>query len=297
LSEGQNHGIGFERLVFPGRHRIAVLVEPHHLDMKRRAVDFLDRAQPVDLHAFFNRLIRLEVMRGHLLAGAAVDDERFRAEPRGGPSRIHRRIAATVDRDTPANPRFFVSRFDFLQKLQRVIHLAGITHRNLLALAEVRAHREKDRIETPAGLLGQEIGDFVVQDDLDADSADAFDLAVQHFPWQAVLRDAEVHHAAGHRSGLMDDDLVPAARQVPGGRETTRSGADDEDPLMRWRFVGRDRPPLAERHVSEEPLDRMDADRLVHVLAVARVLARVIADAAMDRRHWIVADDDLPSLA
>ena len=41
----------------------------------------------------------------------------------------------------------------------------------------------------------------------------------------------------------------------------------------------------------------MDADRFVNVLAVARVLARVIADPAVDRRHRIVADDDVPGLA
>ena len=158
------------------------------------------------------------------------------------------------------------------------------------------ADGEEDRIESPLGLRRHEIGDFVVQDDLDADSADALDLAVQHFPRQTVLGDAEVHHAASHRSRLVDDDWWPRQRQVPGGRETARPSADDEHALTRWRFVGRDGPPLTERHVSQESLDRMDADRFVNVLAVARVLARVIADAAMHRRHRIVADDEVPGL-
>ena len=297
LPEGEDHGIGFERLVLAGWHRIMILVEPHHLDMKCRAVDLLDRAQPVDLDAFFNRLIRLEVVCRHLLARAAVNDERLRAESRGRPGGIHRGIAAAVDCDTPSNPRFLVGSFDFFQELQRVVDLAGIPRGNLLALAEVCADSEEDRIESPFGLLGHEIGDFVVQDDLDADSADAVDLAVQHFPWQAVFGDAEVHHPAGHRSRLVDDDLVSAACQVPGSRETARSSADDEHASIRWWLVGRGGPPLTECHVSQEPLDRMDADRFVNLLAVAHLLARVIADAAMDRRHRIVADDDVPGLA
>ena len=39
--------------------------------MKCRAVDLLDRAQPVDLDAFFNRVA--EIVRRHLLARAAVE--------------------------------------------------------------------------------------------------------------------------------------------------------------------------------------------------------------------------------
>ena len=82
-----------------------------------------------------------------------------------------------------------------------------------------------------------------------------------------------MHHAAGHRSGFVDDDRVTGQRQVPRGREAARPGADDEHTLSRWRRVGCDGPPLRERFVAEEALDRMDAHRVVDILAVARAFS------------------------
>ena len=156
----------------------------------------------------------------------------------------------------------------------------------------------KTASKPPAGLLGHEILDLVVRGRSRRRCGDAVDLAVEHFARQPVLRDAEVHHPAGHAA--RPRRRRPRGRssaQVPRGRQAARSGADDEHPLAGGRFVGRDRPPFLERHVAEEPLDGVDADRLVDVLAVAGVLARVIADAAVHGRHRVVADDDLPGLA
>ena len=105
----------------PGRLREALLVELHHFDREGRAVDLLDGAQPVDLHALFDRLVGLEVVRRHLLAGAPVDDERIGAEPPGGARRIHRGVAAAVDRDAAADLRRVAADLDVLEKLQRVV--------------------------------------------------------------------------------------------------------------------------------------------------------------------------------
>ena len=96
--------------------------------------------------------------------------------------------------------------------------------------------------------------------------------------------------------GFVDDHRVAAQRQVPRDRQPARARADDEHAFAGRRCVRRDRPALCERHVAEEPLDGVDAHRLVDVLAVAGVFARVIADAAVHRRHRVVADDDLPRL-
>jgi hypothetical protein len=54
---------------------------------------------------------------------------------------------------------------------------------------------------------------------------------------------------------------------------------------------------MLERQVPEETLNGMDADGLVHPASITRVLTRVIADAAVDRRQRIVADDYFPRLA
>jgi hypothetical protein len=58
-----------------------------------------------------------------------------------------------------------------------------------------------------------------------------------------------------------------------------------------------DGPPFRERFVAEEALDRVDAHRVIDILAIARVLARVVAHAAVDGRHRVIADDDVPGLA
>ena len=141
-------------------------------------------------------------------------------------------------------PGVFATRLDLLQELQRVVDLAGIPRRDLLTLAEVCADGEEDRIEPAFGLLRQKIGDFVVQDDLDADSADAFDLAVQHFRGRRYLGMPKciMPPAIGPASWMTT--VVSAERQVPGGRETARSSANDEHPLVRWRFIGCDGPFL-----------------------------------------------------
>jgi hypothetical protein len=48
--------------------------------------------------------------------------------------------------------------------------------------------------------------------------------------------------------------------------------------------------------ISKEPLDGVDAHRLVEFASIARVLARVIAHAAVHGWHRVVADEDLPCL-
>ena len=265
--------------------------------MKRRAVNLFDRAQPVDLDAFFNRLVGFEIVRRHLVARPAVNDERLGAEPlapfvpRPSPY-CHRRRWRRDGRCAGARRRPRP-----LQELKGVVDLAGVARRNLLTFAEMRADGEEHGVKSTGVLLGHEIGDLVIEDDLDADAADALDLAVEHFPRQPVPGDAEVHHPARHGTSLVDDDLMSAPCQMPGGRQAARTGAHDEDATARGRVVGRNGPALAQREVTEEPLDGVDADRLVNVLAVARVLARVIADAAMNGRQRIVANDDVPGLA
>jgi hypothetical protein len=48
---------------------------------------------------------------------------------------------------------------------------------------------------------------------LDAQVEDALHLGVEHVARQAVLRDAEAHHAAGQRAGLDDRHAWPRRRR------------------------------------------------------------------------------------
>src|SRR6185295_18138954 len=103
-----------------------------------------------------------------------------------------------------------------------------------------------------------------------------------------VLRDAEAHHAARARTRLDNLDAVAEATEVIRRGQSRRAGADDEHALA---ALGRGRgelPAALDGFVAEKTLDRVDADRLVELAAVARGFARVIADAPHDRGQRIV---------
>ena len=91
-----------------------------------------------------------------------------------------------------------------------------------------------------------------------------------------------MHHAAGDRTGVADDDVVPEAPEVVCRRQSARPGADDEDLQAGGRGPGRERPALLEGQVTEEAFDGVDADGGVEFAAIAGRLAGVVADAAVD---------------
>ena len=188
-------------------------------------------------------------MRGHLLARAAVDDQRFRAEPTSRARGIHGGVAAAINRDAAADLRRLAIGLHALQKLQRVVDLAGVACRDLLTPAEVGADGDEHRIESSGGLLQQQVFDLVVQDDLDAEVFDAFDFRIEHFTRQPVFRDAEVHHPARHRTRFMNDRGVAQKCQVPRGRQPARPCADR--PTLAY--------PISERAI--EPSSRSQALR------------------------------------
>ena len=125
-------------------------------------------------------------------------------------------------------------------------------------LADVRADRDEHRIEAAGLAFSATISvDLVVQHDPHAHRFDAGDLRQQVGARQAIGGDAEMQHAAGQRARLVDLDLLAEPRQMIGGRQPARPGADHQDALARG---GRDgtRPAFARRHVAEEALDRVD---------------------------------------
>ena len=101
----------------------------------------------------------------------------------------------------------------------------------------------------------------------------------------------------GQRPGFADLDGVAEPREMVGRREAARPGAHDEHALAGGRRLDRERPAFLRGPVAEKPLDGVDADGAVEVLAIAVVLARVIADAAVDGGQRIVLDQGEPGLA
>ena len=234
------------------------------------------------------------VVGGHLLAGAAVDDDRvLGAEPAGHAGGVHRGVAAAVDGDVTPDHRL-VAGGDAAQERHRVHHRAGVAGRDVDTFGQVRADRDEHRVEAALVPLGGEVVDPMVTGHPHAHRHDPVQLGIQHVAGQPVARNAVPHHPAGHGARVADLDLVAEPRQVVGGGQSARPRADDQDSLAgpggRWF----EHPAALPGQVAEEPLHRMDRHCAVEMGSVADGFTRVIAHPAVDCGEWVVRDELTP---
>ena len=253
------------------------------------ALERRDRAQPVDPHALPLGVLRLLLVRRHLLAGAAVDDQRLlRAQPPRHPRGVHRRVAAAVDRDAPPD-HGPLARRHVAQERHRVHDRARVPRRDVHALGQVRADRDEHRVEAALPPLGLEVGR----------RGDCWSSA-RPAP-RSARPPRSARRAACGRRGCRSASSRPAparhrgsrprARAAPGGRRPRARSA--RAPITSTRLPlrtggGVEQPSALERQVAEEALDRVDRHGAVEVRAVAVALARVVADAPVDGGERIV---------
>ena len=196
LAERQHHRVGLELLELAGRLREAGLVELHPLDTTlpssaRLIVDSQRISTPSSIG-----LLDLEVVRGHPLAGAPVDDDRLAgAEPLRGARRVHRRVAAAVDDDPPAELRALLA-LHAAQQRDRVEDARGLAGGDVGALGEVGADGEEGGVEAALAHALERVLAAALELELDAHREDPLDLGVEHLARQPVGGDAEAHHAA-----------------------------------------------------------------------------------------------------
>ena len=152
----------------------------------------------------------------------------------------------------------------------------------------MRADGGKYGVEALVPESGLDILDLAVELQLDPHVDDALDLVVQDIAWQAIFWDAEAHHAAGHGAGFADCDGMAEPGEVIGSGKTARPGADHEHALARALGIELRLPAMLPGRASQKALDGVDADGLVQLSAIARRLARVVADAAHDAGQRIV---------
>ncbi len=116
----------------------------------------------------------------------------------------------------------------------RVEDLRRAAGRDVGALGDVRADREERGVE-PALLHGfQDVGDLAVQLQADAELRECASISASSTSrGRRYFGNAEAHHAARDRAGLVDLDRVPEAREVVGRRQARRPGAHDEHSLAR----------------------------------------------------------------
>ena len=161
----------------------------------------------------------------------------------------------------------------------------------------MRTDREKSRIEAAFAHAMQHVIHSDPKLQADAHIKNALYLGVEHVARQAILRDAEAHHAARHRTCFQYRYFVPETPQVIGSRKTRRARADDEDPFSDRRHADAEFPAFAHREVTEKALDGVNVDRLIELPAIAGIFAGVITHASHDRREGIVANQLLPGVA
>ena len=243
LAEREHERVGLELLELAGRLREAGLVELHLLEHELAVVGVLDRREPL-ASARPPRAPPRPRSRarasGRGCAGRRRSPPRRRAAwPCGRrPSRCCRRRrrrragrAAAAPRPPCCAARETASRI-----------LRGRAGRDVGALADVGADGEERGVEAALAhrvRRGRSTLRFELQ--LDAQVEDALDLGVEDVARQPVARDAEAHHAAGVGPASWIVTAWPSRREVVGGRQPGRAGADDEHALAGRRRVDRRR--------------------------------------------------------
>ena len=236
-------------------------------------------------------------MSRHVSPVATVDDHRLlSAKATRRPGSIHCGVAAAVNHHAAAE-RWRLPSLNIAQIRHRIEHLHRVARGNVHVLGEMGADRDEDGVELTSILFSEDIVDFVIDDYPDAHTLNLADLLHEILARQPVGRNAEMQHAAGQRSCLVDLHLMAKLRQMIGGRETARTSPDHKHALAgAWRF-DRQGPFVPRREIAEKAFDCVNADGTVEILAITARFARVIADPAMHARQWVVPNERLPGLS
>jgi hypothetical protein len=136
--------------------------------------------------------------------------------------------------------------------------------------AGLGAEAEEDRVVAGTQLFQGDIGaDAGLEVHFDAEVEDALDFGVERVARRAVAGDAVAHHAAEEFVLVEDGAAVALERQVVGRREAGRAAADDGDLLAGLVFRGLELEIVLDRPVAQVMLDRIDADMVLDLVAVA----------------------------
>ena len=168
------------------------------------------------------------LFRGSYFAGLVMLAQHF---ARGGPSDVHRDIAAADDQHSLPDGEF-VAEVYVEQKLDAAMHAVQINTRYRQVAAAMCANRDQHCIEAlPPQLANGEVASRCkVQAQRDvAGFEDLAYLGFDHTSRQAILRDSEVQHSARNRRRFEDGDRVAHQRQIVCCREANWSASDDGD--------------------------------------------------------------------
>ena len=235
-------------------------------------------------------------MRRHLLAGAAIDDDRLLGtEPSRGAGDVDCRVAAAIDDDAAAQQRRRLA-LHRAQKRHGIEDLRGPRRRNIGAARDVGADREEGGIEAIRRHHLLDVVDLGVEFESDTHRGDARHLGVDHVARQAIFGNAEAHHAAGHGSRIAQHHRMPGAAQVISRGQARRSGTHHKHTFAGFHFRGRELPALGNGEVAEEAFHGIDAHGGIDLAPVAGAFAGVIADPPHDGGQRVVGGERPPGI-
>ena len=269
------HALARHRLdfVFGGRHfRYRPAVGDEHV----RAF-LLRRCGHVVFHLAENRLFRRRRF------GFA----RNVAEPARHRGHVHRGIAPSHHHDSLAHlvePPVV----EGAQERDAVNDVRGLGAGNRQGTARLCAQADEHGVEVAPQLFQTHVlADLGVEAHLHAHVDNALDLAVEHVARRAIAGNAIAHHAAELRVGVENGAAMALAPELVGAGEPGRPAADDRDLLAGFVFGPGEAEAVRERPLADEMLDRVDADEILDLVAVASGLAWRRAHPPHDRRERV----------
>ena len=162
--------------------------------------------------AFAFRVIGFDVVGGHLLAPAPVGDgHRRRSEAAGGSRGVHRDVSPTDDDDTLVAEVHWLAELHPAQEVDAPDHAEAVLAGNAEVGGAMRAGGDQDRVEAVV-VQGRDVPDGAAGRDLDADSSDVVDVALDHVDRETVGGDGEAQEATGLARRLEDLDRIALAR-------------------------------------------------------------------------------------
>ena len=300
------HEVGIDLLADSGDHEIAgdgelftalngaaatggVRLAENHPVAKEHALSLLDRSGELhELNTLVDGELKLVLIGGHELLGAAVEDGGVRAHALGNAGGVHRGVARADDNNVALQAGLDLL-FHLLHPLDDALDIAFYVE--LAGLPGAGRHENMGVAHLLERFDG---GSGLAELDLDAVLHHQCDILVDGFVRDAEGGDDITGHAAELALALEDRDVNAFTAEEVSGRDTGRTAADDGDLLA---LDTRGLPDGSHKGVvavfGGNELGVADADGLVVEVARALALAAVRADGAGDERQGVLFGDEL----
>ena len=251
--------------------------------------------QGADLDAFFQSVLDLHLVGGHIFLGPAVKHDHFLgAQTDCGTGRVDGGVAAADDGHLLAGEVQVLLQDHPFQEVQAVVNPFQVFPRDPQVERLLGTDGDKDGVVVLLqGAEGHVHTDLGVENDVDPSPLNVADLPLDDIARQTIVGNAIAHDAAGTVLRLVNIDMVAQPGQVVGTGQTGGASADDGDLLIHLcnglEVLVRGEA-LGIGPVGSETLQFADVHGLVHGTAAAAALTGMGTDTAADAGEGIVAE-------